>query len=100
MELIYIDSDDDARQTDMRAANGSDAETWATFRSYRRYAVDIKTALFLLDYHKANNDLADTIPIDATGFKIITGQEPKSDAEYRKIDSDFWDAVRKDRKAA
>lgn len=94
MELIYIDSDDDARQTNMRHAGRSDAETWEIFRSYRRLGVDIKTARFLIDYHNRKGDLADTIAIDVGGFIAITGQQPKSDAEYREIDRKFWDDAR------
>jgi hypothetical protein len=95
MELIYIDSEDLARQTGLSRAGETDAETWAEFQSYRRYAVDIKQAKFLLDYHNSKGDLGTTIPIDAGGFTAITGQKPKTDAEYRKLDRDFWKAVRK-----
>jgi len=94
MELIFIDSDELARKTDMRSSRDTDADTWAAFRALRAYAVDIKKATFLIDYHKANNDIADTIAIDDTGFVIITGQKPKSEAAYRKIDADYWAAAR------
>lgn len=94
MELIYIDSEDLARQTNLRLALDTDGATWAKFRSLRWYGVDIKAARFLIDYHKANGDTAHTIGIDSDGFRAITGLEPLSDAEYRRIDSDFWDEVR------
>lgn len=100
LEMIFIDSDGDARQTNMRLVRSTDAEAWAYFRSLRRYGVDIKRAQFLLDYHKTNGDLADTIALDAAGFTAITGQQPKTDAAYRKIDQDFWDEVRATSKAA
>lgn len=95
MELIYIDSDNDARQTNMRAQSATDAETWRLFNSYRVHSVDIKKARFLLDYHNRKGDLADTIAIDADGFTAITGKQPKTDNEYRKIDADFWAQARK-----
>lgn len=93
MELIYIDIEGDARQTGLRRALDTDAATWAEFRSYRRHSVDIKQARFLLDYHNRKGDLGDTIAIDRDGFKAITGHAPKGDADYRKIDADFWNEV-------
>ncbi len=96
MDLIYIDSEDQARHTGLRRALGSDAATWAEFRQLRRYAVDIKTACFLLDYHNRKGDLCDTIPIDRAGFKAITGQHPGSEAHYRRIDTQFWNEVAKE----
>lgn len=100
MEIIYIDSDDQARMTNLATSARSNAETLATFRSYRKYGVDIKVARFLLDYHNAKGDLSDTIAIDAAGFAVITGQRPKSDADYRKIDDQYWDDVLSSSKAA
>lgn len=44
IEIIYIASDDQARQTNMSYASKSNAATWAMFNSFRRHAVDIKTA--------------------------------------------------------
>lgn len=90
IEIIYVDSDDQACKTDMEHVGASNAETWAEFRSLRRYAVDSKTALFLLDYHNAKGDLADTICIDVGGFVAITGSQPKSAAAYRVIDRAYW----------
>lgn len=94
IELIYIDNGNDARQTGLRRALETDAKTWAEFQSYRRHGVDIKKARFLIDYHNARGDLGSTIAIDADGFRAITGQDPKTDAEYCKIDADYWDEAR------
>lgn len=96
MELIYIDIEDQARQTGLRRALDTDAATWAEFRRFRRHAVDIKQARFLLDYHNAKGDLCDTIPIDRAGFRAITGQHPGSDAHYRRVDTKFWNDVAKE----
>jgi hypothetical protein len=94
MEIIYIDTEDQARKTHLRLSLETDAATWAQFRSYRRYGVNIKHATFLLDYHNRKGDLSDTIALDRYGFEMITGQQPKTDAEYVKLDSDFWNEVR------
>jgi hypothetical protein len=96
MSLIYIDDEDNARQTNMQARERTNALTWKAFKSYRSLEVDIKTAKFLLDYHKGNDDLCDTIALDASGFEQITGQKPKTDAEYVKIDDDYWAEARAD----
>ncbi|WP_441235614.1 hypothetical protein [Bradyrhizobium sp. 930_D9_N1_4] len=94
MELIYIDSDEQACQTNLRKSCDTNAITLATFRAYRRYGVPFDQARFLLDYHNAKGDLSDTIAISADGFKAITGEHPKTDEEYRKIDTDFWNEAR------
>lgn len=99
MEFIYIDSEDLARQTGLALSLDTDAETWAKFNSFRRYAVDIKKAKFLLDYHNRKGDLADTIPVDAGGFMTITGQAMKPEKTYLKIDRDYWRDVTKERNA-
>ena len=96
MEMIFIDpADDNARMTDMAMALESDAATWRAFQSYRRFDVGADRATFLLDYHNRKGDIADTIRLDDGGFTAITGQEPKAAAVYRKIDRDYWNAVRK-----
>ena len=89
-EIIYIDSDDQARKTDMEHVGETNAATWADFRDLRRFAVDKASARFLLDYYNAKGDLADTIFIDVGGFVAITGSQPKSDAAYRAIDRQYW----------
>jgi hypothetical protein len=94
MQMIYVDSEDLARKTNLSLSLDTDAATWAQFKGFRRYAVDIKHASFLLDYHNRKGDLSDTIPLDRYGFELITGQQPKTEAAYRKIDSDFWKEVR------
>lgn len=94
MEMIYLDSDDQARKTNLHLSLGTDAETWAKFRSFRPYGVDIKHARFLLDYHNRKGDLSDTIALDSYGFELITGEKPKTEKAYRRIDSDFWKEVR------
>jgi hypothetical protein len=99
MQMIYIDSDGDARQTNVGAAAKTNAQTWATFNSHRRLAVPYDRARFLLDYYNAKGDLSDTIPLDATGFEAITNETAKTDAEYRKIDADYWVAARKEYEA-
>jgi hypothetical protein len=95
IEIIYIDSADHACQTNLVRSCETDAATWAEFQSYRRHAVNINQACFLLDYHNRKGGLGSTIPIDAEGFKAITGQAPKSEAEYRQIDTEFWNDVSK-----
>lgn len=96
MQVIYIDSDDQARHTNLRAAMDTNAATWAAFNSYRTAAVDIKRAVFLLDYYNAKGYLADTIALDAAGFRAITNEPVRTDAEYRKIDDDYWEAAMKE----
>lgn len=94
MEMIYIDDEDNARHTDIGASRDSNAATWAEFNSYRHLDVGKERAKFLLDYHNAKGDLADTICLDESGFTAITGKSPKRDSEYVRIDEDYWAAAR------
>ncbi len=90
MEMIYIDREEAARHTGVGAIMDSPAETWAAFRSARRLEVPINEAVFLLDYYNRRGDLADTIALSAHGFTRITGEQPKTDEEYRAIDAAYW----------
>lgn len=100
MQMIYIDSDDQARHTNVAAAMETNALTWAAFRSYRHLEVSKERAQFVLDYYNAKEELAATILLDADGFARISGESVKTDAEYRQIDSDYWAAAIAERKAA
>lgn len=93
MEMIYIDGND-ARHTNVRAAFKTNADTWAAFKSCRRIEVPQERAEFLLDYHNAKGDLADTIFLDAAGFAAISNEPVLSAEEYRKIDRDYWAKAR------
>lgn len=97
MEMIYIASDHQARHTNLRLALGTNAATWAEFQRYRRFDVGSERATFLIDYYNVKGDLADTILIDNGGFTAITGQRPKAEADYDKIDDDYWAEARKAR---
>ncbi len=94
MEMIYIDSEDNARHTNIGRSAESNAATWAEFNSYRHLDVGPEKARFLLDYHNSKGDLADTIRLDVSGFITITGERPKSDDVYCAIDAEYWAAVR------
>lgn len=98
MQMIYIDSDNDGRQTGVGAAMDTNALTWAAFNSYRHLEVSQDRARFVLDYYNAKGDLADTILLDAVGFEAISNETVKTDAEYRKIDADYWTAARNEYK--
>jgi len=100
MEMIYIDSDGDARKTNVGAAMESNAATWKAFNMARRFDVGCKKAQFILDYYNRKGDLADTIGLDAAGFVAISGEHPKSEAEYRQIDEEFCAEARREYEAS
>lgn len=91
MEMIYIDSDGDARVTNVGAAMANARETRKAFKDLKaRYGEgDFSSAAFLCDLHTANGDIEDTIAIRREDFTAITGEPVLSDAEYRKIDNDY-----------
>ena len=92
--MIYIDTERNARHTNVGAAMETPRQTWAGFRSYRKFAVPFEEAAFLLDYHDRHGDLVDTIAIDRTTYARISGEPVLSDAEYRAIDDRYWREAR------
>jgi hypothetical protein len=98
MEMIYIDSEDQARHTGLGSAMDTDKGTRALFKSYRYLEVTKGAAKFLLDLYDGS-DLIDTICLDAAGFRKVTGQLPKDDEAYRKIDDDYWADARREKAA-
>lgn len=100
IEIIYIDSDGQARKTDMEHVGDTNAATWAEFCDLRRFDVEKDAARFLLDYHNSKGDLAGTICIDVGGFIAITGSQPKPEATYRAIDRQYWRDAQSAAKAA
>lgn len=99
MQMIFIDDEDNARQTNVGAAMDTDAQTWAAFKSYRHMDVGSERAAFLLDYYNRKGDLADTICLDVAGFESITNEKAKTNAEYVQIDEDYWAQARRDHDA-
>jgi hypothetical protein len=71
---------------------------WATEDEARMHFEHARTFLevpkdraeFLLDLHNGNDDLIDTVLLDAAGFKAITGEEPLSPEEYAAYDRSYW----------
>jgi hypothetical protein len=90
MEMIYIDSDNQARQTGIGAIFETNAETLAAFRSAKRCDVGHARADFLLDYYNRRGDLSDTIGLTRADFERISGERVLSEAEYREIDAAYW----------
>ncbi|PZQ24368.1 MAG: hypothetical protein DI562_17955 [Stenotrophomonas acidaminiphila] len=100
MEMIFIDSDRQARKTGVGAMMDTPAKTWEAFRSVRPLEVEVEQAEFLLDYYNRNGELADTIAISRSTFERITGQKALTEQEYRDIDKSFWSDLRSELRAA
>jgi hypothetical protein len=94
MQMIYIDSKGDARHTGVGAAMETNAATRRAFNAPRPLAAPFDQAAFLCDYHDRKGDLVDTIAIRREDFTRITGEPVKSDAEYRRIDAEYWREAR------
>lgn len=94
MEMIYIDGQDQARKTGVGAMMETDEATWQDFRSRKGLAVPIKDARFLLDYYNRRGDLAATIPLSEEGFRAITGEPAKNEADYLETDRAYWSDLR------
>ena len=86
MEMIYIDSQDNARLTGVGAEFKTDDETVRAFESVRSRNTDISEADFLLDLHEDNGDLVDSIPISKETFTSVSGEPFLGEQHY--IDHD------------
>jgi sugar/nucleoside kinase (ribokinase family) len=94
MQMIYIDTDGNARHTGVAAAMETNAATRKAFNSHRPFGVPFAQAAFLCDYYDRRGDLVDTIAIRREDFTRITGEPVKSNAQYRRIDAEFWREAR------
>jgi hypothetical protein len=94
MEMIYIDTDRQARKTGVGAVFDTPSMTWQAFCSTRPHAVPIEEADFILDYYNRKGDLSASIPISRASFERITGERALTDAEYRALDAQFWRDMR------
>jgi hypothetical protein len=100
MEMIYIDTDGQARKAGVGAIMDTPLQTWQAFRSAKVLEVAISDADFILDYYNRNGDLSESIALSSSAYTQITGEPVLSDSEYRKIDADFWSGVRQEMQAA
>jgi len=94
MEMIYIDSQDNARKTGVGAEFESPEETRRAFESARPLAVPSDYADYLLDLYDEDEDLVDTICLSRSSFQKVSGEKAKSDSEYIEIDDRFWSRLR------
>lgn len=94
MQMIYIDSDGNGRQTNTTTALETNEKTWKLFLSYAQFETDKEGNRFVLDYYNSRDQLSQTICLDDSGFTAITGQQPKTDLEYREIDEAYWAEAR------
>lgn len=91
MEMIFIDSDGQARKTGVGAVMDTPEETWRDFRSRKHLDVGFENADFILDYYNRDGDLSDSIGIKRQDFERITGEKALSESEYREIDRAYWE---------
>lgn len=90
MEFIYIDDKGNARHTNQRCAESTDAKTQKLFESYRRYEVPTCGAKFVLDLYNKSGDLIDTLCLDGAIYAALTGQQVQPDSHYIEIDEAYW----------
>ena len=86
MTMIFIDSNNHARLTDVGAEFESDAATVAAFESARSLDIGVEKADFILDLCADNDDIIDSIAVSAESYTEITGEPVLSEDEYIAID--------------
>ena len=86
IQVLYIDSEHEARATNIRLAHWNDAATQRSFEAARKWAVPVQQAKYVFDLHNRAGELVDSVSVDDEGFRAITGKEPLSETEYLRID--------------
>jgi hypothetical protein len=99
LQLLYIDADNQARITGMSAPFETNEEMAAALAKAKCLAEQSKTARFLVDFHRGDGDLLDTVAVDRAGFQAITGTAPRTEEEYQLIDARHWQRQREKRDA-
>ncbi len=87
MEMIFIDSENQARLTGVGAEFKTDKLTVNAFESARHFDIGMKECDFILDLHEDNGDLIDSIGVSAGSFAQIAGEPVLSEAQYIAIDN-------------
>lgn len=99
VEIIYIDSNEDARKTGMGAVGATWEETRRCFNVACSQQCDIESAEFLCDLHDTDGDIIETVGLTRSAVEWITGETAKSDDEYVAYDKNFWSTVQRERAA-
>jgi len=86
MQMIFIDSNNDARLTGIGAEYDSYESMLMAFEALRLKDVGVDNGDFILDLHDDNDDLLESIAISAESYTDITGMPVLSEAEYIAID--------------
>ena len=103
MEMLFVGDGCQGAKTFVGCVCETNAETWRAFQAARKeYAVETQSdeCAFILDYYNRRGDLADSFGLTKAGFRAITGTQPKTRAQYEKIDRDYWNKARSERAEA
>lgn len=100
METFYCGDGTVLYKTCIGCIADTPAETWRLFNNARQAAVPRERATFLLDYYNRHGDLAGTIFLDAFGYAAITNEPVLTEAQYAKIDRDYWRKAQKEYRAS
>jgi hypothetical protein len=100
IEIIDVRTDNGLKTGKGAAWNTAEEAREDFERRVRPLDVEKGRHAFLADLRDADGNLVDTVRLDATGFRVLTGEEPADVDTYRGIDRDHWVAVRALHKAA
>ena len=90
MEMMFIDSSNNARLTGVGVEFQSDVDTTKAFEQARCHDVGKDAGTFILDLCEENGDIVDSIAVSADSFSEITGKQVLSEAEYIAYDERYW----------
>lgn len=91
VNALYISPQGEFLTTGIKVEFDGDEEAAEAFEKARRHAVDFREASFMLDLHKENGEVVDSIAVNGQDFARITDKKVLSEVEYRSIDRRYWE---------
>lgn len=87
IEMEYISSDGQGLYTGVGAEGESDEESRVLFERAKLSQCDEADAEYICDLRSDSGDIIDTVLLTSAGYRAVTGEAEKSEAEYRAIEA-------------
>tara|TARA_B100002049_G_scaffold218354_1_gene185444 strand:- start:772 stop:1074 length:303 start_codon:yes stop_codon:yes gene_type:complete len=86
IEIEYIGSDGQALYTGVGAEGENDEESRSLFERAQRHRCGDREAEYICDLRSDTGDIIDTVLLTGAGYRAVTGEAEKDEADYRAIE--------------
>lgn len=86
IEIEYIGSDGHGIYTGVGAEGRNDEESRVLFECARRQQCSKENAKYICDLRADSGDIIDTVLLSSAGYRALTGEAEKTEADYRAIE--------------